>query len=514
MSKMRFKQSQVLWITFGFALLLRLIAMPFSQTCDADAVTRTFMAIAWLEDPHLITYGVWAPLHQYFNAFALIVIPDQIWGPKLLHVIFGAALVIPVFKLSRRHLDITTSALVALFISLSPVIFRNSFHSLSGIPFLFFLGYSLYWVIRASTKEGNWKEALYAGLMITVASGLRYEGWVVMTMFVIILFLKKKWINAFVFGAAAGIFPLFWMIGNYWSHGDLLYFLEGSRLWNFGAENHNSWISDDLIMMRRIFFSYSFLLSMTPWVFIALMVGLVKTWKKIKFKNELWIFCLPFLIILAVFTHKSIDGTLFTQHRFTSLLILLFVPIMILALQSFSRKWLYRIAPIMIIGAWMMSFAWGGWKIENWFGHNTFRNAIGNARVWTTNQLEAVPTIPSDEPDEILDILEKELDEDETLIMDFLGWRETYYIALRSRLPRDDFYIVPGGKAQTADFERLRNLLNDRESTSGIFIRSKKKKPKMPKGLRMDIGEGMVMVLSDSTDMDVATLFHFVVERP
>ena len=353
------------------------------------------MAIAWLKDPHVIMHGVWAPLHQYFNAFALTVFPDQVWGPKLLHVIFGAMLVFPVFRLSRRHLDITTSALVALFISLSPVIFRNSFHSLSGIPFLFFLGYSLYWVIRASTKEGNWKEALYAGLMITVASGLRYEGWVVMTIFVIILFLNKKWINAFVFGAAAGIFPLFWMIGNYSVHGDLLHFLEGSKLWNFGAENHNARITDVKVMMRKVFFSYSFLVSITPWVFIILIVGLVKTWKKYKFKKELWIFTLPFIIMLAVFTHKAIDGTLFTQHRFTSLLIMLFVPIVILALQSFSRKWLHRIAPVMIIGAWLMSFAWGGWKIENWLGQGDFRHAMGNARAWTSNQLEAIPTIPS-----------------------------------------------------------------------------------------------------------------------
>jgi hypothetical protein len=402
---------------------------------------------------------------------------------------------------------------VALFVSLSPIIFRNSFHTLSGIPFLFFVAYSMYWTVRASEKNGHWKEALYAGLMITIASGLRYEGWVMMTILILILFANRKWLNAFIFGSAAGIFPLFWMIGNYSAHGDFLYFLEGSKLWNFSAESHNSWISKDILMMRKIFFSYSFLLNTTPWVFIVVIIGIVKTWKRIKFRNEFWIFCLPFCIMLAVFTHKAIDGSLFTQHRFTSLLVILFVPAVILALKSFPRKWILRIAPICIVGAWLISFAWGGWKIENWFGHNTFRNAIGNARVWTANQLEAVPTIPSDEPDDIVKILEADLDPGETLIMDFVGWRDTYYIALRSRIPRTDFYIVPGGKAQNADFKKLRNLLNERESTSGFFIRQKREKSKMPEGLKMDIGEGVLIVLSNPVEMEMCTLYEYTIER-
>lgn len=512
MSKMSLGTTKILWYTFGVALVLRLIALPFSQTCDADAVTRTFIAIAWLKDPHLITHGVWAPLHQYFNAFALSIVPDQVWGPKVLHVIFGALIVLPIFRLSRRHIDDIPSALIALFVSLSPIIFRNSFHSLSGIPFLFFLAYSLYWVVRASGKNGNWKEALFAGLMITIAAGLRYEGWVIMTIFVTILFVKRKWLNVIVFGAAAGIFPLFWMIGNYSVSGDPLYFLEGSKLWNFGAENHNASISADSLMMRKIFFSYSFLINVTPWVFVALMVGLVKTWKRIKFQNELWIFCLPFFIMLAVFTHKAIDGTLFTQHRFMSLLIVLFVPLVILALRSFSRKWIVRIAPACILGAWLMSFAWGGWKVENWFGQGTFRNAMGNARSWTSNQLEAVPTIPYESPDTILEIISNDLGERETLIMDFLGWRDTYYIALRNRLPRADFYIVPGGSAQEADFKRLRKLLDKRESSSGIFIRANEKS-KMPEGMTVEIGEGVSIVLSEPIDLEMATVYRYTVDR-
>ena len=487
--------------------------MPFSQTCDADAVSRTFMAIKWLKDPHVITSGVWAPLHQYLNAFALIAVPDQVWGPKILHVLFGAALVIPVFKLSRRHLDDLPSSLIALFVSLSPIIFRNSFHTLSGIPFLFFVAYSMYWTVRASNKEGSWKEALYAGLMITIASGLRYEGWVLMTILVLLLFTKMKWLNAIVFGATAGIFPFFWMLGNYSAHGDLLYFLEGSKLWNFGAESHNASITDVKFMLRKLFFSYSFLLNVTPWIFLVVVIGLVKTWKRIKFQNELWIFCLPFCIMLAVFTHKAIDGTLFTQHRFMSLLVVLFVPIVILALRSFSRNWIMGTAPILIMGAWLMSFVWGSWKIENWFGQNTFGYALGNARVWTSMQLEAVPTIPSDEPDKILAIFENDLGEDETLIMDFIGWRDTYYIALRSRIPRTDFYIVPGGIAQTADFERLRDLLDEKGTTSGIFIRRKKEKSKMPEGLKMDIGEGVLIVLSNPVEMEMCTLYQYTIER-
>jgi len=217
--------------------------------------------------------------------------------------------------------------------------------------------------------------------------------------------------------------------------------------------------------------------------------------------------------MLGVFTHKAIDGTLFTQHRFMSLLVVLFVPIVILALRSFSRKWVIRISPLLIIGAWCMSFAWGGWKIENWISQGTFQNAMKNARSWTTNQLEAVPTIPSDAPDQILEILEKDLDENDTLIMDFIGWRDTYYIALRSRMPRNDFYIVPGGKTQTADFERLRKLLDYRGSTSGIFIRSNENKSKMPEGLRMDIGEGVLIVLSNPVEMEMCTLYQYTIER-
>lgn len=505
-------RNKELWLVFGIAVIVRAIALPFAQTVDADAVTRTHMAITWLNNPHLITDGIWAPLHQYINAVALTIIPDQVWGPPIFHALFGALLVIPIFKLARRSLDPGPGMLVALFISFAPVVFRNSFHALSGIPALFFLAYSMYWAVIASGKGSDWKSALYAGLFITIAAGLRYESWVVMAIFLVLLAIKGRWKNTLIFALAAGIFPLFWMIGNYVERDNAFYFLEGSRLWNMGAEDNNSWLPPHKLILRRIFFTYSLLLNVTPWVFGAILVGAVLTWKRIRWKSELWIFCIPLVVLLVIFTSKAVDGSLFTQHRFTSLLILFMAPITILALQCFSWTRLRIIGPLCIAGMFVMSFVWQNWKIDNWFSMGDFRTAIGSARVWTTNQLEAIPRIPSNEPDIIVDYITANLQAEETLILDFLEWRETYYIALCTRLPRKEIYIVPGGKKEAANFARLRNLLIENNTKSGIFVRSIDSK--LPLGDVIDLGEGLLLNLTLQEELEMGGIYTYTVTYP
>jgi hypothetical protein len=54
-----------------FAILIRLLILPLTSTTDADAVSRTFIAWRWLENPHLISYSGWGPLHFYLIAGAL-----------------------------------------------------------------------------------------------------------------------------------------------------------------------------------------------------------------------------------------------------------------------------------------------------------------------------------------------------------------------------------------------------------------------------------------------------------
>ena len=70
-------------------LIIKLLLLPFSQTTDADAVTRVFLSLDWLDNPSWIKTSVWAPLHFYLNGFGLYLWNNQVLMPKIINIVLG-----------------------------------------------------------------------------------------------------------------------------------------------------------------------------------------------------------------------------------------------------------------------------------------------------------------------------------------------------------------------------------------------------------------------------------------
>jgi hypothetical protein len=82
---------------FVIALGARLLALPFSVFDSGDSATRVWLAWQWLENPYVITDGVWGPLHFYMLAAMLSLWPDPVWAPIALHVALGSLVPVVVY---------------------------------------------------------------------------------------------------------------------------------------------------------------------------------------------------------------------------------------------------------------------------------------------------------------------------------------------------------------------------------------------------------------------------------
>ena len=62
----------------ALALSVRLAALPFATTDGSNPAARVWIAWKWLDDPNVITHGVWGPLHFY-----LLALPVRLLGGTL-----------------------------------------------------------------------------------------------------------------------------------------------------------------------------------------------------------------------------------------------------------------------------------------------------------------------------------------------------------------------------------------------------------------------------------------------
>ncbi|MEJ2340159.1 MAG: hypothetical protein P8Y15_14900 [Gemmatimonadales bacterium] len=222
-------------VTLGLLLVLslaaaRVVFLPDAATDGGDSVSRVWGSIRWLEDPHLITHGVWGPLHTYLIAFALWIWPDPVSGSVGLHVLMGVATPLLVFALTRTAIAGPRAALlVAATYAIYPIAIRNSLSVRSEVPFVLLLLVAMIFVELARRDGGSWKQAVAAGIALTLAAMLRYEAWMLIPFLAALLWRKPRLMSVFI--VCALIHPAFWMVGNGIHSGDPLYSINWATRW-------------------------------------------------------------------------------------------------------------------------------------------------------------------------------------------------------------------------------------------------------------------------------------------
>lgn len=430
------RDSKILFWIITLGLLLRFVALPFAQVVDSDAVTRIFIAKNWLLSPELISEGVWLPLHHYFNAIIIWITGSHITAPIVAHMLLGVFTAIPIYRFTKREISADGAWFAALFYVLSPVIFRNSFHTLSCIPFCFFLALGIN-ALSASIRENNLRQAIYAGVFLTVAAGFRYEAWLLIAILTGVAVCLKSWKVAAVFLGVSVVFPIFWMLGNYAAHDAFFYGL---------SERLYLPTPFETIVLRVVYFPLTWFFLFSPIVVTWLVVKLISRAKNKKFNWQRAIWAIPFWFMFIIVVYKAYGGTLLLQHRFTCTLILLSTPFTGLLVEGIRWNVLKKgLVGLVLVTILPLSYYWMTVQYNEWFEKDSLAEKVAmNYRLKSVGIIEAVPRLSDEVVVDFSERVNKELKPHSGLILDFWSWESSYFMALHSNLHPQNIHQVGG----------------------------------------------------------------------
>lgn len=444
--------------------------MPWSQTVHADAVSRVFIAIDWMADPHYITDGYWGPLHHYLNALFMWIFPGRVVGPKMLNIILASLTILPLYRFTLNVFNSRNGALfVALTYALCPIILRNSFQALAGVSYGFFVILSMYFLSEGLKRDSKWTYAALGGLAITCAAATRYEAWVVIAAFTLVLLLFRQWKFMIVFWLFAMLFPGTWMIGNQLKFGDFLYSVNQNDVWNIQLEGINDNVTVIERIKRVIFFPLSFMFNISPITTILLLIALVTAAIRKTLTRKQLIWLAPFAIMAGIFLQKAWAGTLMTQHRFVITWIVLLLPFTALIFVGEKRlklkTWLMVVAVATLAP---LSFFWAKVPYTKMLGENNFGRAVDELALASFREFEAIPLLLDDNTEKVLAVINTNLEDGDGLLLDFFGWDNTYYIGLRANTG-ERVFTAAGAKHAENEYGLFNRYLNDHPKGVVVF---------------------------------------------
>lgn len=392
---------------------IKVLLLPFAQTVDADAVSRVFLSTDWLNKPQWIATSVWAPFHFYLNGIALAIVNDPVITPKILQILLAGISLIPFFYFVRREFNSRGAIYATILFGLSPILFRNSFMCLSETPYLLFLVLSLN-LISKSLKGQSVAFMALAGLCFTIASGFRYEAWILMFLAGLIL-LYYDWKKAIVFGFFALLFPFIWMFSNYLYTGDPFYSISGNYKWTLEVMGNNDHVDAETMLRRIWFFPFSWFISLGPPVAYLTLMSSIKSLKGLGTRSTTAIWATLFFIMLAFFIYNSTKGVLLLQHRFIGTLVVFSLPFIALQFQKKENSF-QKFAVYLVL---MLSLSF----------------------VYNTNGITPIPRLGDQKKTEISTQIRNKREQVQFLIIDFIGWEYSYYTALNSGVDKNKILL-------------------------------------------------------------------------
>ncbi|MCJ7508057.1 MAG: glycosyltransferase family 39 protein [candidate division Zixibacteria bacterium] len=321
----------VLAVSLGTSLL----SFCFSKNyIDGDAITRTVMAIKWLEHPFYISAAnkvswVFGPLHCYLNALGLFIWNNPLYSPRLVSLIFSCAAVVPFYFLVKKFFPNKGALLASLSFSLISLRLQSSAIAVSEGINIFFVLSAIYYFFRYK-EDRKLKYIFICAFFINLACMMRYDSWLLIPLLGILLLLKgdlKENFSGFgftfqamkiflIFLILSSFFPISWMVGNYLKNDDALYFLHvaevlNAKQFNLNVINRNYLgnLAYNLIFLPAVWF-----LSASPFIFILSIIGLIGC----LFKNKGQGLYLILLAYILLFLYQFVfSGKMFPIARYT-----------------------------------------------------------------------------------------------------------------------------------------------------------------------------------------------------
>lgn len=281
----------VLAILLAVALAPRLVLLPLNENLYGDAVARTELAERWAEDPHWITSfqdGAlqFGPLHLYVMGLALKLWPVREHAGRAISLLFGTLSVVPLYLLTRRLFGWRAGVWSSLALSAWSIHLQLSTTAASEALSLFLLLWMLA-LFAEGWAERRFSPIAYSALLLNLACATRYDAWMLVPLFCVLLLLGDRdrvaaLTRAVLFGLLCLPFPLAWMHGNELQTGDPLYPLR------FVDAFHRQWVVQEtarwgslvLRLEALAFWPSMALATLTPPVALFGAAGMARAWRE------------------------------------------------------------------------------------------------------------------------------------------------------------------------------------------------------------------------------------------
>lgn len=376
------------------------------------------MTIEWMDDPEWIHTSIWGPFHFYFTALSLWIWNDPVYSPAILHILFSCLTLVPFYHFTRREFSEKGAMIASILLAFSPLLFRNSFMALSETPYLFLLACCLN-AISLGIKNDSNRLFLLAGSFITLASGFRYEAWLLMPVLALVIWMKNNFKHALLFGMAALIFPMIWMIQNYLEKGNAFYSLQGNYDWTLQIMNNNEGLDLGSYVRRLWFFPFSWMICLGPLAAFLILISIRKTYLKNSEYRSIRFWAIPFFILFIFFEYNCFKGVLLLQHRFTGTLVLASLPFIALFFDKPDKR--------------KTQIAWASVLLM-----------LGLSFLYNMKGVTPFSRLSDQSYATIIKKITPHIKEGSSLIVDFTDWESTYFVALESRLhPKDIVLFYP-----------------------------------------------------------------------
>jgi hypothetical protein len=427
----------VLLAVAALALAVRLAVLPFATTDGSNPAARVWIAWRWLDDPGVITHGVWGPLHFYLIGAVLALTNDPVTAPILLHVLFGVGSAVLLYIFVRIEFTGPNSALLAaLAFAVYPVGLSNSVSVRAEAPFVFFVLASMVLLALARTRAPVTVLAGAAGLMLTMASMLRYEAWLLTPLLALLLW--PRIVPTLVFLSVASVFPVFWMIGNMLAYGDPLYGVSYAQSWELESMGRAA-LSLSERLRAAIGFLFNAARGLTPFLaLLALAGGLLALLRHRRV--ALWL--IPPAGLLALLAWSVANGTLVPKVSYTAMAGTMALPFVALTFQALgAERWraaLVAVAAITTVGMVAVS---------------SCASCLGTVGLEALRGTSPFPHFQNQATArELSEIVARNLgDPPAGIVSDFYGYDGTNWVLLLSRTHPDRIFLAPWAPNQPLD---------------------------------------------------------------
>jgi hypothetical protein len=271
---------------------------------------------------------------------------------------------------------------------------------------------------------------LIAGLAMGIASGIRYESWLIGSFAIGIMLYRHSYKEALLFALPFVAIPIYWLGSNLAQTDDAL----NSFNWAIESSNLKSIKSTESFFRRIWWYPLSLVFAFGPFAFYFFVVEVKKAIKARKVEKTKFIFVLFITAIFALWLFNALRGSLLLQHRFTITLFLLSFPFLGYYLKRTKRN---PAAMTLLFSA----------------------TAFLLAFVYSSKGARPIPRLLTDDAQEVSEIIQANLEPTSGLICDFWNWETTYYIPFSTGLTEDNFEIIQKEDSREMTIDKISDVL-------------------------------------------------------